>query len=80
VEVDESVDCYGHVIKRPVNKAGIAEKRGNRLLEGDTSEILARFPEVKVVGTGDLGKMQGQDTPAHGAMITTRCLKELLGE
>lgn len=80
VEVNESVDRYGHIVNRPVDKDGTAEPLGHHLLEGDTSEILARFPEVKVVGVGDLGKMQGQDNPAHGSMITTRCLKELLGE
>lgn len=80
VEVDESIDRYGHVIEQPVDKYGEPEPAGHHFLKGDTSEILARFPEVKVIGAGDLGKMKGQDNPAHGAMITTRCLKELLGE
>ena len=80
VEVNESVDRYGHILNRPVDKYGEPEPIGHHLLEGDTSEILARFPGVKVVGTGDLGKMKGQDNPAHGAMVTTRCLKELLGD
>ncbi|MGE5544128.1 MAG: stage V sporulation protein AE [Bacillota bacterium] len=80
VEVSKSVDRYGHVVKQPVDKYGEPEPVGHHLLEGDTSEILARFPWVKVVGVGDLGKMKGRDDPAHGAMITTRCIKELLGK
>jgi len=79
VEVNESVDRFGHIVNRPVDKYGDPEPVGHHLLEGDTSEILARFPGVKVVGVGDLGKMKGQDNPEHGAMITTRCLKELMG-
>jgi stage V sporulation protein AE len=78
IEVTESVDRYGHVINRPVDKYGEPEPIGHRLLKGDTTEILARFPGVKVVGVGDLGKMKGNDNPAHGAEITTKCLKELL--
>ena len=78
VKVDESVDYYGHIVGGPVDKNGNPEPKGHQLLEGDTSEILARYPEVKVVGCGDLGKMQGQDNPGHGAMITTKCIKELL--
>ena len=78
VNVDESVDCHGHIVKRPVDKNGIPEPAGHHRLEGDTAEILSRHPEIKVVGVGDLGKMQGKDSPSHGAMITTKCLRELL--
>ncbi len=80
IEVNESVDRHGRVTRRPVDKYGEPEPPGHRFLEGDTAEILARFPEVRVIGVGDLGKMKGGDDPAHGAMITTRCLKELLGD
>ncbi len=80
VKVTESVDRYGQVINRPVDKYGEPEPIGHHLLKGDTTEILARFPDVKVVGVGDLGKMKGNDNPAHGAEVTTRCLKELLVE
>jgi len=80
IEVTESVDRHGRVTRQPVDKYGEKEPPGHRFLEGDTSEILARFPEVKVIGVGDLGKMKGRDDPAHGAMITTRCLQELTGD
>ncbi len=80
IEVDESVDRRGRVTDRPVDKYGEPEPLGHRYLEGDTAEILARFPEVRVIGVGDLGKMKGGDDPAHGAMITTRCLQELIGD
>lgn len=78
VEVDESVDKNGRIFHRPVDKDGEPEPAGHHYLEGDTAEILARYPHVRVVGCGDLGKMKGRDDPREGAVITTRCLQELL--
>jgi stage V sporulation protein AE len=80
VAVDESVDLGGMVTSRPVDKHGKPEPRGNRFLEGDTVEVLRRYPGIKVVGCGDLGKMGGRDNPDQGAAVTTRCLQELLDQ
>lgn len=80
IEVKQSIDNWGRLVKGPVNKDGKLEPAGRHFLEGDTSEILTRYPWVKVIGSGDLGKMQGHDNPAKGASITTRCLEELLSE
>lgn len=78
VEVDCAVDASGQRIDRPVDKDGKPEPIGNRYLEGDTAEILARYPHIRVVGCGDPGKMRGRDSPRYGAEITTRCIQELL--
>ncbi len=80
VRVDGSIDRHGRIVSQPVDKDGNAEPEGHHLLEGDTVEILSRFPKVKVIGVGDLGKMKGRDAPSRGAHITTRCLQELLKE
>ncbi|NLV15882.1 MAG: stage V sporulation protein AE [Syntrophomonadaceae bacterium] len=80
VKVDESVDRNGRIVDRPVDKNGRMEPDGHYLLEGDTVDILSYFPEIKVIGVGDLGKMKGRDDPSRGAHITTRCLQELLYE
>lgn len=79
VEVDESVDSTGTLTDRPVNKDGLAEPSENRYLEGDTVEALRDFPNLTLIGAGDLGKMfNDTDDPAKGAPITTRCLQEIL--
>lgn len=79
IEVDESVDCTGQVDHRPVNKAGLFEPSNNHYLEGDTVEVLGRYPEVTVIGSGDTGKMMnGADNPDWGADITTRCFERIL--
>ncbi|MGI6487981.1 MAG: stage V sporulation protein AE [Syntrophothermaceae bacterium] len=78
VRVDRAVTNQGEVCHRPVDKDGVPEAPGHQFLEGDTVEILNRYPEVKVVGCGDLGKMEGQDDYRKGAVITTRCFQEIL--
>ncbi|MDD2585400.1 MAG: stage V sporulation protein AE [Syntrophomonadaceae bacterium] len=78
VEVDFSIDAEGKVVKGPVKKDGTREKPKNRRLEGDTVEILKKYPELLVVGCGDLGKMQASDIAAYGAFVTSRCFQEIL--
>jgi len=79
VKVDRSVTADGKVLPhRPVDKEGYLEPRGHNRLEGDTVEILNKYPELTVVGTGDIGKMGGYDTVCHGAEVTKRCLRTIL--
>ncbi|MGI5920793.1 MAG: stage V sporulation protein AE [Syntrophomonadaceae bacterium] len=75
---DASVTADGRIIKGPVNKDGWEEKPGNQRLEGDTVEILKKYPELFILGCGDLGKMNGRDAVENGAMITRLCLEEIL--
>ncbi len=78
VEVDCSVTSTGRVVRRPVNKHGYAERLGNQRLEGDTIEVLKKYPELYIVGCGDLGKMNGYDDIEYGAFITSKSLQEIL--
>jgi len=78
IKVDKSVTRDGELSYGPVDKRGLPEKAGHCFLEGDTVEILKQYPYVKVVGCGDLGKMDGRDDYREGAAITTRCFMEIL--
>lgn len=78
VTVDESVTKEGEVTGRPVGKSGAPEPPGHRRLEGDTVGVLSRLKIPKIVGIGDLGKMDSQDAVERGALITTRAIREIL--
>ena len=78
VAVDKSVTCDLRVVDAPVDKNGCEEEEGHHRLEGDTIEILRHHPELFIVGCGDLGKMEGRDSIAHGARITEQCFREIL--
>jgi len=77
--VDYSVTNDLQVIKgHPVDKEGNLEGPRHRRLEGDTVQILDRYPDLLVVGCGDPGKMNGLDNAASGAEITRKCLEIIL--
>lgn len=78
VDAECSITNWADFTRQPVNKLGFPEQRGHHYLEGDTAEILMLHSGIKVVGCGDLGKMDWQDDPARGAPITTACFKTLL--
>ena len=78
IKVDFSIDNEGKKIDGPVDKYGRPEPLGNVYLEGDTVEILAELDIPVIVGTGDTGKMMGQDDWHIGADITTRAVREIL--
>lgn len=78
VQADECVTREGRVSHSPVDKDGVPEEGGHSFLEGDTVEILSRYPELTVIGCGDLGKMDGHDDYRNGAAVTTRCFQEIL--
>jgi len=78
--VDESVTKEGEVTEKPVRKSGAPEEPGHERLEGDTVGVLSRLKIPKIVGVGDLGKMDNQDAVARGALITTRAIREILGD
>ncbi|NLG80538.1 MAG: stage V sporulation protein AE [Firmicutes bacterium] len=80
VTVDESVTKEGEVTGGPVGKSGSPEPPGHKRLEGDTVGILSRLEIPKIVGVGDLGKMDSQDAVEKGALITTRAIREILDE
>lgn len=78
VKVDESVTREGEVTKKPVAKSGIPEASGHEHVEGDTVGVLSRLRVPKIIGIGDLGKMDGQDAVDKGALVTTRAIREIL--
>ncbi|MGE5454678.1 MAG: stage V sporulation protein AE [Methylocystaceae bacterium] len=78
VEVDCSLTRQGNQSKQPVNKLGFPEPVNHHYLEGDTTEILLMQHGIKVVGCGDLGKMDWRDDPEKGAPVTTECLRAIL--
>ncbi|MTV49297.1 stage V sporulation protein AE [Heliobacillus mobilis] len=78
VEVHASIDRHGRVWSGPVDKNGYPEPEGHRYLEGDTVETLSNLSVPVIVGTGDIGKMQGADHVRFGAPITTKALREIL--
>lgn len=78
VKVDESVTKDGQIIKEPVDKLGIPEKKGHKYLEGDTVDVLKDLNIPVVVGTGDTGKMDFKDDYCKGAPITTKALLEII--
>jgi len=78
VMVDCSLTRRGDKSDRPVNKLGFPEAAGHDYLEGDTTEMLFLQNGIRVVGCGDLGKMDWQDDPDKGAPVTTECLRAIL--
>ncbi len=78
IKVDLSIDRDCEKIDGPVDKFGLPEPLGNKYLEGDTVEILAKLEVPVIVGTGDTGKMEGKDSMYLGAEVTTRAVQEIL--
>jgi len=78
IEVDYSINAEGQLVSGPVDKYGFEEEDGHTRLEGDTVEILRKYPDLLVIGCGDPGKMEGQDKAEFGAFITSKCLQSIL--
>lgn len=78
VEVSCSVSNTGQLINQPVDKCGEPEVKGHCLLEGDTVDVINEINVPVVIGTGDTGKMDGADSFAVGAPITTKAFQEIL--
>lgn len=78
VPVTASVTREGKIVKVPVDKDGIPEAEGHRIVEGDTVDVLNRIQIPVVIGIGDLGKMKDADLLENGAKITTIAVQEIL--
>ncbi|HEX3011294.1 MAG TPA: stage V sporulation protein AE [Syntrophomonadaceae bacterium] len=78
VAVDKSVTIDVKTVEGPVDKHGYEEIKKHHRLEGDTVEILRHYPDLFIIGCGDLGKMDGRDSVKHGACITEQCFREIL--
>lgn len=76
VMVDCSIDKYGNVINKAVDKYG--NSKNNRVLKGDTVNMLSNADVKFIVGIGDPGKMNGRDEISIGAPIITKAMEEIL--
>ncbi|MCT4564459.1 MAG: stage V sporulation protein AE [Maledivibacter sp.] len=76
VEVDFSITSDGEVIKGAVNKSG--ERTDEKILFGDTVDVLGEYDIPLIVGIGDIGKMDGKDDCEIGAPIITKAMEEII--
>jgi stage V sporulation protein AE len=76
VMVDCSIDKYGNIAYKAVDKCG--NIKNNRVLKGDTVNMLSNVDVRYIVGIGDPGKMDGKDNITIGAPIITKAMEEIL--
>lgn len=78
IHVDFSLDQFGHVIRDGVDKDGIPQGLHEPVILGDTVDVLNEYNLPVVIGVGDIGKMEGNDSYWKGAPITTQAIMEIL--
>ena len=76
VKVDCSIDKFGNKVGKAVDKCGNTLE--NKVIRGDTVNILADADLPFVVGIGDPGKMDGKDSCEIGAPVVTKALEEII--
>ncbi|AOY76768.1 stage V sporulation protein AE [Clostridium formicaceticum] len=76
VHPDFCIDNYGNIIYEAVDKDG--NPTDEKVLYGDTVDIVEKCKVPMVVGIGDIGKMNGKDDRKKGAPIITKALQEIL--
>ncbi len=76
VKVDFSIDSEGKIIEGAVDKEG--KKTKERILYGDTVDVIRECNIPIVVGIGDIGKMNGKDDCEIGAPIITKAMQEIV--
>jgi len=76
IEVDFSITKDGKIVHAAVDKNG--EKTEDKILYGDTVDILKNCNIPLIIGIGDPGKMEGNDDVEIGAPILTKALEEII--
>lgn len=76
-KVDVSIDRGGELTAFGVDKNGVEDLESHRM-NGDTVDVLDELQLPVVVGVGDIGKMDGQDTAAKGFPITKQAVDLVL--
>ncbi len=76
INVDFSIDCTGKIVENAVDKDG--RETNEKVLYGDTVDVINNYSIPIVVGIGDIGKMKGKDDCRKGAPILTKALTEIL--
>lgn len=76
VKVDFSIDKEGNIVRSAVDKLGNQKK--DKIVKGDTVDVLNELNSTIVVGIGDPGKMDGFDNVEIGAPIVTKAMQEIM--
>lgn len=76
VKVDYSVDRDGNIVRSAVDKLG--NQKTDKIVKGDTVDVLNELEAPVVIGIGDPGKMDGFDNVEIGAPIITKAIEEIM--
>lgn len=76
IKVNYSIDKNGRLINKAVDKCGNQKK--DKIVKGDTVDILNYDKVPIVIGIGDPGKMDGFDSTRIGAPIVTSAIEEII--
>lgn len=78
VKVDFSVTKEGCIVEQAVDKQGNLKAEKPKILEGDTVDVINNADVPVVVGTGDIGKMEGYDAISKQSPVTQKAVEEIL--
>lgn len=78
VNIDFSITRSGNIVNQAVDKHGVLKKEKYSVLEGDTVDVLNDLEVPVIVGTGDIGKMDGADILKKQSPVTTKAIEEIL--
>lgn len=76
IKVDYSIDRNGNLVKSGVDKSGNA--KDDKVVKGDTVDVLNDRRAPIIIGVGDIGKMDGFDDVEIGAPIITKAMEEII--
>ncbi|MDF2672641.1 MAG: stage sporulation protein [Clostridiales bacterium] len=76
IKVDYSIDNNGNIVRSAVDKNGYQKK--DKIIKGDTVDVLNDLEVPVVIGIGDPGKMDGFDNVEIGAPIVTKAMEEIM--
>jgi stage V sporulation protein AE len=76
IRIDCSVDKKGKITGYAVDKSG--NIKSDKIIKGDTVDVLNDINVPMIVGVGDPGKMDGCDSIEVGAPIITRAMEEII--
>ncbi len=77
---NECITREGNIISSAVDKKGDrkTESLDNRVVVGDTVDVLNHLEVPFIVGVGDIGKMSKADDIERGAPVTRKAIEEIL--
>lgn len=76
IKVDYSIDRNGDLVYKAVDKYGLEKK--DKIIKGDTVDILNYIKPPVVIGIGDIGKMDGFDNAVIGAPVLTKAMEKII--